>query len=441
MSVTVRSTAPSLHASPTAGWRLGFLYGPAVYGVSAAAVALPAAAQGLHVDPAAAVWILAIHALGLGVGAAVAGRATDIWGTRSVLAVGAALLVIGTAVCAVAPALLVVIGGRALLAAGSGAMTATALALAAGAPDAIRPRVLTHLGMVMTLFSATAPLAGSLALVAGWRVALVLPALSVTAIPMCWILTRSGHRQGPGDVDWVGALLLALVASGLLLVLESTTAPMARPLIPILLTATGAGGLLLALHTKRRPAGFLPAVVIRDRRFWHCGLVGASVYGGLFATVYAVPQLLTGLGHTAEAVGMLLLPGAVAGVVVARLAAAASLRLPPQQVMAAIAALFSAAVLIAAADRQSVTLVGAASAGFAAFAVAQMTLTTAISQVTDVGVRGAALGLANLTFFLGGALGAATCAALWALWGLPAAFAATAALPTLAALAAWHLGP
>ncbi|MEU8376116.1 MFS transporter [Micromonospora sp. NPDC048894] len=439
MTTTVRSTAPSLPASPTAGWRLGLLYGPAVYGVSAAAVALPAAAQGLHVDPAAAVWILAIHALGLGVGAAVAGRATDIWGTRSVLAVGAGLLVIGTAVCAVAPALLVVIAGRALLAAGSGAMTATALALAAGAPATIRPRALTHLGTVMTLFSATAPLAGSLALVAGWRVALVLPALSVTAIPMCWVLAGSGRRQGSGDVDWTGALLLALVASGLLLVLESTTAPMARPVIPILLAATCAAGLLLVVHTKRHRTGFLPAVVIRDRRFWHCGFVGAGVYGGLFAAVYAVPQLLTGLGHTAETVGLLLLPGAVAGVVVARLAAAVGHRLPSQQVLAAVAALFSAAVLLAAVDRRPVTLVGAASAGFAAFAVAQMTLTTTISQVTDVSVRGAALGLVNLTFFLGGALGSATCAALWAPWGLPAAFAATAALPALAALAAWQL--
>ncbi|MFY1623778.1 MFS transporter [Micromonospora sp. WMMD735] len=439
MSATVRSTAPPLPASPTAGWRLGLLYGPAVYGVSAAAVALPAAAQGLQADPAAAVWILAIHALGLGVGAAVAGRATDIWGTRSVLAVGAVLLVIGTAVCAVAPALLVVIGGRALLAAGSGAMTATALALAAGAPDAIRPRVLTHLGTVMTLFSATAPLAGSLALAAGWRVALVLPALSVVAIPMCWIHTRSGDRQESGDVDWTGALLLTLVASGLLLVLESATAPMARPVIPILLAATCAGGLLLVVHTKRHPTGFLPAVVIRDRRFWRCGFVGAGVYGGLFAAVYAVPQLLTGLGHTVEAVGVLLLPGAVAGVVVARVAAAAGRRLPPQQVLASVAALFSVAVLLAATDRRPVTLVGAASAGFAAFAVAQMTLTTAISQLTDVSVRGAALGLANLTFFLGGALGSAACAALWTPWGLPAAFAATAALPALAAVAMWRL--
>ena len=74
------AVAPTAASAASVGWRLGALYGPAVYGVSAAAVALPAAADGLHTAPATAAWILTIHALGLGVGAAVAGRATDVWG-------------------------------------------------------------------------------------------------------------------------------------------------------------------------------------------------------------------------------------------------------------------------------------------------------------------------------------------------------------------------
>ncbi|MFI0796624.1 MFS transporter [Micromonospora rubida] len=415
------------------------LYGPAVYGVSAAAVALPAATQGLRTDPAAAVWILAVHALGLGIGAAVAGRATDIWGPRGVLSVGAALLTTGATVCALGSALAVVVAGRGLLAAGSGAMTATALALAASTPAPARPEVLARLGMMMALFSATAPLAGALALAASWRVALVLPALSVAATPMCWTRTHSGQRRGTGSVDWTGAFLLALVVVGLLLTVESATVRISGPIVLALVAITCAAASLLAVHTTRHPTGFLPAAIVRNWRFWHCGLIGAGVYGGLFAAVYAVPQMLTRLGHSAETVGVLLLPGAVAGVLLARLAAAASRRMPPRQVLTAVAVLFSAAVLLAAADRRPATLIGAATAGFAAFAVAQMTLTAALAASTDTDARGAAVGVANLLFFLGGALGPATCAALWDPWGLPAAFAATAALPTVAALGAWHL--
>ncbi|MFC8848742.1 MULTISPECIES: MFS transporter [unclassified Micromonospora] len=432
--------APTAPASTTAGWRLGLLYGPAIYGVSAAAVALPAAAQGLRTDAATAVWILAIHALGLGVGAAVAGRATDIWRPHSVISVGTALLVTGAALCAIASALAVVVVGRGLLAAGSGAMTATALALAAGTPAPARPGVLARLGTLMAMFSATAPLAGALALMASWRVALMLPALSVAALPACWTLIRSRpHQGGVEGLDWAGAFLLALAVGGLLLAVESATVEVARPSVLALVVITCAAGSLLVVHSKRHPTGFLPAAVVHDRVFWHCGLVGAGVYGGLFAAVYAVPNALARLGHSAGTVGVLLLPGAIVGAVLARLATAACGRMPPNKVLAAMAVLFSAAILLAAADRRPAILVGAAAVGFAAFAFAQMNLTATLSARIAADARGGAVGTLNLLFFLGGALGSMTCAVFWKPCGLPAAFAATAVFPAAAAIAAWHL--
>ncbi|MEU8389043.1 MFS transporter [Micromonospora sp. NPDC048843] len=434
MTVTAAPTTP---APAGLGWRLGALYGPAIYGVSAAAVALPAAATGLHATGSAAVWILTIHALGLGIGAAVAGRATDIWGHRRVLTLGAALLVAGTILCATAPTLIVAVAGRALLAAGSGTMTATALTLAAGQPGPQRPMVLARLGAMMALFSATAPLAGALASAASWRATLVLPALSLLALPLCWPKAHS-RRCHPERVDGVGAGLLVLVAAGLLLTIQSATLHIPQPAVIALLAGTCTLGILLITHSRRHRAGFLPAAVIESRRFCLAGLVGAGVYGGLFACVYAVPQMLTRLGYSAQGVGLLLLPGAVAAALMARLAATAIRTLPPQRVLAGAAALLSATVLLAAVNQRPAVLACTATAGFAAFAIAQMTLTTAVSAHTALRAQAGAIGLLNLIFFIGGALGSAGCAALWHPLGLPTALAATAALPAIATAVAWR---
>ncbi|MBM0230533.1 MFS transporter [Micromonospora sp. STR1_7] len=377
MTVTAAPTRPALAGL---GWRLGALYGPAIYGVSAAAVALPAAAAGLHTTPSAAVWILTIHALGLGIGAAVAGRATDIWGPRRVLTLGAALLAAGTILCATAPTLIVAVAGRALLAAGSGTMTTTALTLAAGQPGPQRPMVLARLGAMMALFSATAPLAGALATAASWRATLVLPALSLVALPLCWPLTH--RRLNSGRVDGTGAGLLVLVAAGLLLTIQSATLHIPQPAVIALLAGTCTLGILLIVHSRRHRAGFLPAAAVGSRRFCLAGLVGAGVYGGLFACVYAVPQMLTRLGHSAQDVGLLLLPGAVAAALMARLAATAIRALPPQRVLAGAAALFSATMLLATVNQRPAVLTCAATAGFAASAIAQMTLTAAITAHT-----------------------------------------------------------
>ncbi|MEU2612614.1 MFS transporter [Micromonospora sp. NPDC007271] len=420
------------------GWRLGVLYGPAVYGVSAAAVALPDAAVHLHAGGTALASILTAYAVGIGVGAVTAGRLVDLRGARPVLLTAATLLMIGAAVCAAAPTLAPVVVGRVLLAVGSGAVMATALATAARLPANQRPAALAQFGACLAGFSATAPLAGAAATAWSWRGALALPVLSVVVIPLCWPLATRRLRRG--WVDWPGAGLLAAVAAGLLLTAQMAAQRTGMVVAMVVAAVTAAAALGVAARTRRRrTGGFVAAEVLAAAWFRRAALAGAGVYAGLFAILYAAPHLLTGLGYNTTQIGLLLLPGAVVGAILARLAALAARRLPARQVLAAVSLLFATALCYAAANPHPISVAAATTAAFAASAVAQMLLTATTTTHATSDTRGGAVGLLTLAIFLGGGCGTALCAALWQPWGPSAALALTALLPAAAAVEAWRL--
>lgn len=420
------------------GLRLGALFGPAVFGVTAAGVALPDVARGLDASPTAATWVLTAHALALGVGTALAGRLSDALGVRRTLAAGAVALALGAVVCLLAPALGVLVAGRFVLAAGSGAMTAGALALTAATTPAQRGQVLAVFGAVMAVCSAAATLAGGVVTEwAGWRPTLVLPALSLLALPFCLRLapSRGGAGRAP---DLSGAVLLTLTAASLLILIQSTTLdlpPAAVAGTAAVLLAAGAG---CAARTVRRPAGFVPYDLVRDPLFRRAAATGAGVYAGLFGAMYAVPQLLVREhGWSVFAVGGWLLPGAVVG---AGLSRAAS-RLGPRAARLPAAVGVCAAVLlgVAAASGEPAVLVVGTSAVLAAFAVTQVVLTGLLSGPLAPERRGGALSLLNLAFFVGGGAGSALAGALAEAEGLATALGAVAVLPLAAAAVALRL--
>jgi MFS family permease len=59
------------------GIRVGSLFGPAIFGVTAAGIALPDVTRALGTAPSTAAWVLIAHALALGIGTALSGRIAD----------------------------------------------------------------------------------------------------------------------------------------------------------------------------------------------------------------------------------------------------------------------------------------------------------------------------------------------------------------------------
>ncbi|MFB9854508.1 MFS transporter [Micromonospora andamanensis] len=399
-----------------------------MYGVSAAAVALPATADHLANSGPALVWILTAYAVGVGIGAVTGGRLTDLWGTRPVLLTAAALLAAGTVTCASASTLAVVVCGRILLAIGSGATMAVALTATAGLPAARRPTALAAFGACLAGFSATAPLAGAIATHRSWQVALTLPVLSILAVPACFPLTtRLPHHRR--SVDGVGVGLVTAAATGLLLLAQSAAQPSAATAVTAAATATITA--TLALRAHRRPHGFLPSGTLSAAWFWYAAATAGGVYGGLFAVLYAVPHVLAAQGYSTTDIGVLLLPGAVIGVLVARSAVRTARRVPPGRVLAVVSMMLAAGLGCAATNQRPWVLAATSTAAFTAAAVTQTLLTAYVTSRAAPHNRGGVLGLLLLATFLGGALGAAISAAQWP--------TAAAVLPVLGALAASRL--
>ncbi|GAA3686006.1 hypothetical protein GCM10022224_058510 [Nonomuraea antimicrobica] len=414
------------------GLRIGLLFGPTVFGVTAAGVALPQVSAALEAGSAAVAWVLIAHALALGVGTALFGRFADSWGVRTSLLAGSAVLAVGAIACVAAPNLGVLVAGRLLLATGSGAMAAGGLALLAMTAPELRARCLAVYGAVMAVFAAAAPLLGGLVTAwPSWRATVALPVLSLLAVPFCLpLVTRPGSGQ---RIDYAGAAALAGAAGALLVAIQSGTLGLPGP-VAIGLAAVA---LLLGAWVLRRKDGFVPRPVVADRRFVLAMVIGVGIFGGLFATMYAVPQLLAReYGWSVLEVGAALLPGAVVGAVGSRMAGSLTARWG-RTVLAGVAAAAGLTLGYAglAGGGPWPVVVGAA-LGLAAFAVAQVVLTAEMSGRIPPPQRGAGMGLLNLTFFVGGGAGSAICGALAGPLGLTAALAVVAVFPLVAAVVA-----
>ncbi|MEU4547168.1 MFS transporter [Nonomuraea dietziae] len=413
--------------------RLGGLFGPSVFGVTAAAVALPQVAVALQAGPAEVAWVLTAHALALGVGTAVFGRLADSWGVRATLLVASLMLAVGALLCLVAPTLGAVVAGRLVLAAGSGGTAAAGAALLAGVDSAGRARVLAGYGVVMAVFASTATLLGGVMTTwLSWRVTLVLPVLSILAVPFCLrLVVRPGSRR---PIDVTGAAALTVTVSTLLVLIQSGTLKLGGLVVLALATVLVLAAAVLVWWVARRPNGFVPREVSGEAAYRVAAAIGVGVFGGLFATMYVVPQILArSYGWSVLTIGVALLPGALVGAGLSR--RAGSLDARNRRLLLAGTALAATCALIVTATGLGGPwpAVLAASLCLAAFAVTQVVITGDVSARLPLPLRGAGMGLLNLTFFVGGGMGSAMAGALAQGMSLPGTLAAVALFPLVAA--------
>jgi len=419
---------------------LGLLFGLAGTSTSAVTVALPQLAGELHVSAVTAAWMVSGYAVALAVFTPAHGRIADMIGIRLPLALGIGAMALGALVAAFAPSFTVLMVARVLQGAGAAAIPVLATALiSARWSGQDRSTALGRVAGVAATLSALGPLiGGGLEALGGWRWAVALPVLGAIAIPPLW---RVSPASGTGErIDRTGAVLVALAASGLVLLIQSPSTGVVTAVVGATLLVVGAP--LLALRIRTRPNGFLPREIVTNTTVLRSAFATAAVPATWFALLLGVPLAAASWGWTPFATGIILVPAAVVGFVSPAIARTLLGRLGPRRsialacptailalVMAATGALVEAPALLAI----SVVLVSAA------FGVGQPAMISSVGAAVPAAQRGVALGIATLVFLIGASVGAALVGGLAGVIGVPAAFGVLIALP-LAGLTVLLLG-
>ncbi|RFU83395.1 MFS transporter [Streptomyces triticagri] len=408
--MTIRSATPGPPRSPAtpdphhgaadpprvaAGW-LALIAAPATFAVAAPAIVLPRMADGYGLAPDVASWLVTVAALSIAVGTPLAGGLISRRGLRAALIISTVLLVAGTILVAAVPWLPAALLGRSGQALGSTGLIAVAMNLAGTAG---------RMGLITSAIAACAavgPLVGSLVTEwTSWLVVLLLPVVAALFVPP--VLRHA--PTAPADdsrFDGRGAVLLTALAVALVVI---PYAPAAAAVCAV------PAALLLALHIRARPDGFVPVVLLRSPLFIGVSLLALLLATSFFRLLFVIPgQLSADAGWSEDAIGVGTLVSQVAGSVLAFVIAAVAIRMGRTRVTAVLAAAGILAAVLTAVSASAVLVLTALAIALFAAAGGQGALMAFATTTVDTTKRPAAIGLFNLCYQLGGALGPALAA-------------------------------
>jgi MFS family permease len=415
---------------------LGLLIAPSALGISTTAVALPTISEDLGLSHPEAAWVLAGYVLAQATWVALFGRLADMKGTRLALLIGGAMIAAGTLLAVTAGSFAPLLAGRMLQGAGVAASPVAGFSIAASLYDGDeRARSIGIMSAVIAILSGSGSLiGGALTDAVSWRAVVAVAALTLPATAGALHLSsRAG--AGSGRLDAVGAGLVVVLASCVVLLLETPSIDFATGVLVGLGALAAAAAALLARRVRTVPEGFIPAVVVRSRRYVLGALAALTLFGGYLAMLFAAPLLLL-QDHdwTPTQVGLVLLPAAVAGGSSARALGHVVARLDPFKLTAALALVSAAGLLIGGvADGAPALTTLALGMTIVGFMAAQVVLVDRVPLVLAPEVRSIATGAFILVFLIGGAIGTAAVAGLTDPLGLAGAVACVAVLPAAGA--------
>jgi MFS family permease len=288
--------------------------------------ALPAMTDSLQLARPEVEWVVNAYLLTAAIFIIVGGDAADQVGARRSSIAGIALFALASLIIALAPTGFVVVGARALQGLGAAfAVAGTLAAVSEAAPDTGRAEAIgTWSGFLMLGFSIGPLVGGAVTHFAGWRSIFWLNV--VVMVPAALMLLRhpgtGGRRMA--SMDWIGlgvlAVFMVTLITGLQALVHVRSDPKAA-IVPLALAAIAFGGLIWTETRRRQP--LVDLGLFANRNF-------AIAAGLLFLVMFDIMTLLLyynlfaqsadGLGMSAVAAGLSLLPLSVALFAVARAA-------------------------------------------------------------------------------------------------------------------------
>lgn len=379
--------------------------GPLSFGITGPTLVLDDIAHDLDVSVASATSVVTVFGWGIAVGTPLMGVLLARRGLRTALAVCALLIASGAALVLTVPVLAAVVAGAGLQALGAAGVVVISMSLAGSA------RSMGVVTATMAGLGALAPLIGTeVSDALSWPAALAMTALSLLALPA----VLRGAGRGPDTsaardgqpFDGTGAVLLVAVITALVFVPQ-------RPLTAGACALVAA--VLLAMWLRRRPDGFVPAVLLTAPRFVLSAGAAFLLAVANFGIVYASPELLGDLtGWSTGEMGLALAVPYLAGGAFSWFLVAASTRPGYRTLTGVLLGAGAGAVAVVTAVALGAEWVPLMFLGMTTGSLAASTGQGALALRAAAAVpeprRATAMGLFNLCYLLGAAFGPALAA-------------------------------
>jgi EmrB/QacA subfamily drug resistance transporter len=286
-------------------------------------VALPAINRSLHASLDGLQWIVDAYTLVLGSLLMLGGSTGDRLGRRRVFQTGLVTFVIGSALCAAAPNLGVLIAARAFQALGGAMLNPVALSIVRNVfhDPRERARAIGLWSIAFGLSLGLGPVLGGVFVTTlGWRyVFLVNVPLGLFACLLTAVYVPESRAPHPRRIDPVGQLLVILgLASLTYAIIEGQSDGWGSVTIVGLFTLAVASFALLVPYELRRPEPLIDVRFFRSRPFSGAAVSAICAFGGYGAFLFLnTLYLQDARGLSALDAGLYTLPLAVANIVLA----------------------------------------------------------------------------------------------------------------------------
>ncbi len=284
--------------------------------------ALPTLEHDLHTTPTGVTWIFTAYLLAASVATPIAGRIGDMFGKKRTLVVVLAGLAAGTLVAALATTLPVMIGARAIQGLGGAIFP---LAFGIIRDEFPRPRVAGGIALISGLLGVGGGLgiilAGPILAHLNYHWLFWIPfALIVVTVGLTMVLVPESPVRAPGNVNWLGAILLS--AWLICLLVSISEAPtwgwLSAKTIGLIVVAA----LIAVAWVRAETRASSPLVdmrVMRLRGVWTTNLAGFLLGFGMYSAFVLIPQFVQapkstgyGFGSSVTQAGLFLIPSTLA---------------------------------------------------------------------------------------------------------------------------------
>lgn len=385
-----------------------------VFNQSMVNVAVPLIQQSYGVSESQVGWVATGFLLVFAVGVPLYGRISDLYSPKLTFCVGMAGFAVGSLVCALAPSLTALVGGRVIQAAGAAAIPALSFGLVAKLlPPGRRGFGLGIISSSIGAGAAFGPvLGGVLIQLSGWHaqfystlaLTIVLIFGGLYAIPNA-VGDEAGQRS-ISRLDLPSGILLAL-AAGLLLfgVTQGQASGLASPVALGSFVLAAVCGALFLRRIMRVAEPFVAPEILGNRSFLAAASVGFLAQFANLCALFLAPILLSQVGGaSALTTGLVFVPGAVLVALLSPLAGRLSDRLGFRvMIVSGLSIMLVAHTFISAfgagGDVLPVTI-GMTTLGLG-FAALNSPTANAASANLPAETAGVGLGIYQLCFFLG----------------------------------------